>query len=132
MPDAGIAICRCDALVDGGRGVRFALRATRGPATGFVVRHRGQVRAYLNRCAHVGIELDWRPGEFFDRDATWILCATHGATYAPETGGCTGGPCTGGLRAIAVEERDGGVFWFPDQDLLAPDHASTAPTSQPR
>jgi nitrite reductase/ring-hydroxylating ferredoxin subunit len=47
------------------------------------------------------------------------MCSTHGAIYTPETGYCTGGPCKGGkLRPIAVrEERDGRIYWQPDDDL---------------
>ena len=42
------------------------LAQVRGKTVGFVVRFQGAPRAYLNRCAHVGIELDWQHGKFFD------------------------------------------------------------------
>jgi len=121
-PGRGIAVCGSDALVDGGRGVRFAAFTRSGGGTGFVVRYQGVVRGYLNRCAHVGIELDWQHGEFFEREGRYLMCATHGAIYAPDTGRCAGGPCRGGaLRVLQVEERDGGVFWFPDSQVFATD-----------
>ena len=32
----------------------------------FAVRFNGRVVAYLNRCSHVAMEMDWRPNRFFD------------------------------------------------------------------
>jgi nitrite reductase/ring-hydroxylating ferredoxin subunit len=117
----GIFICAADALQDGGKGIRFPVEAFGAAATGFVVRHAGQVRAYLNRCAHVPVELDWFEGEFFDSGKLYLMCSTHGATYLPETGACAGGPCRGGkLRPIAVREDDGGVYWQPDGAIRPP------------
>ena len=103
-------ICSSDALVDSGDGVRFELK--RGDATvpAFIVRCGGQVHAYLNRCAHRHMELDWEPGRFFDREGLHLVCSTHGALYAPDTGECRGGPCTGGLARLEVEERDGCIY----------------------
>ena len=67
MSDANeVFVCASDALEDGGKGVRFPVRAFGGDATGFAVRHAGKVYAYLNRCAHVPTEMDSRPGEFLD------------------------------------------------------------------
>jgi nitrite reductase/ring-hydroxylating ferredoxin subunit len=53
-------ICRADALVDGGPGVRFSVAQNGSEAPAFAIRHCGRVFAYLNRCAHVPIELDWQ------------------------------------------------------------------------
>jgi nitrite reductase/ring-hydroxylating ferredoxin subunit len=116
-----VYICGSDALVDGGNGVRFPVVAFGSEATGFVVRHGGKVYGYLNRCAHVPVELDWFKGEFFESSKLYLMCSTHGAIYAPETGVCTGGPCRGGrLRPIAVREAGDGVYWQPDQHFRSP------------
>jgi nitrite reductase/ring-hydroxylating ferredoxin subunit len=116
-----VYICGADALVDGGIGVRFPVLAYGDEATGFVVRHGGKVYGYLNRCAHVPVELDWFKGEFFESGKLYLMCATHGAIYVPETGVCAGGPCRGGkLRPIAVRESETGVYWQPDQDFQPP------------
>jgi nitrite reductase/ring-hydroxylating ferredoxin subunit len=116
-----IDICASSALQDGGKGVRFPVEAFGTAATGFVVRHAGQVHAYLNRCAHVPIALDWFEGEFFESGKQYLMCSTHGALYAPESGACVGGPCRGGrLRPIAVRELDGRVSWQPDQCVRPP------------
>ena len=55
-------ICASGALQDGGDGVRFTVRRGEVELPAFVVRHGGVVHAYINRCAHVPIELDWLPG----------------------------------------------------------------------
>jgi len=104
-------ICAADDLVEGGRGVRFTVDRHGVSEPAFVVRFRGQVHAYLNRCAHVPVEMDWQEGEFFDHSGLYLICATHGALYAPESGRCLGGRCDGkGLVALAVIENDGQVL----------------------
>ncbi len=113
-----IAICASTALIERGKGVRFPVTAFGGDGTGFVVRYDSRVHGYLNRCAHVPIELDWAEGEFFESSGLYLMCATHGAIYLPDTGRCAGGPCRGGgLRPIDVIERDGQVFWRPDESI---------------
>ncbi len=104
-------LCASAELADGGPGLRFEIPDKNGPQAAFAVRFRGQVYAYLNRCAHVGVELDWQPGEFFDSGKLYLICATHGALYAPESGRCRAGPCKGGsLRPVPVEERAGAIY----------------------
>jgi nitrite reductase/ring-hydroxylating ferredoxin subunit len=111
-----IPVCTADAVEEGGKGIRFPVTAGSEDATGFVVRYDGKVYGYLNRCAHVPIELDWNEGDFFESGGLYLICATHGAMYAPETGRCEGGPCRGGrLRRIEVVEKDNQVFWQPDE-----------------
>ncbi len=117
-----IFICESNAVDEGGKGFRFPLLAGGDEATGFVVRYAGEAHAYLNRCAHVPVELDWSPGEFFESSGLYIMCATHGAIYVPDSGYCTGGPCRGGrLRKIKISEVDGKIFWEQDDYLKAAD-----------
>ena len=104
-------ICEADALVEGGRGLRFNIEWHGRPEPAFAVRYDGAVRAFLNRCAHVPVELDWNEGDFFDMSGLYLMCSTHGAMYLPDSGKCVGGPCSGrGLVPLKVEERDGKVF----------------------
>jgi nitrite reductase/ring-hydroxylating ferredoxin subunit len=115
-----ILICAADAVPDGGKGVRFPVLAAGQPATAFVIRYGGKPYAYLNRCAHVPIELDWAEGEFFESSKLYLMCSTHGAVYIPSSGECAGGPCRGGrLRPVAVVERDGHLYWRPDDYVRA-------------
>lgn len=104
-------ICDSAALVDGGNGVRFEVQWRGRNEPAFVIRFRGRVHAYLNRCSHVPIEIDWQHGQFFDFTGLYLVCSTHGALYAPESGACLGGRCNGkGLRPLAVTEKDGRVY----------------------
>lgn len=105
-------ICSSHELVDSGRGVRFEVDYFGRPAPAFAIRYRGRVHAYLNRCAHVAMELDWQEGVFFDADGRDLLCSTHGATYDAASGRCVGGPCNRSpLVKLKLEERDGLVYF---------------------
>ncbi|USX15810.1 Rieske 2Fe-2S domain-containing protein [Oxalobacteraceae bacterium OTU3CAMAD1] len=116
-----ILVCASDTVLEGGKGVRFAVTAGGAGGTGFVVRYGGKPYAYLNRCAHVPIELDWAEGEFFESSGLYLMCSTHGAIYVPESGLCAGGPCRGGrLRPIGVVEHDERIFWQPDDYVRSP------------
>jgi len=111
-------LCRADELVERGRAVAFDVLLWGKPARGFALRFEGRVVAYLNRCAHVPTELDWQEGEFLDGAKQFIVCSIHGATYDPRSGRCVMGVCGRfGLTAIAVEERDGQVYWYPSRDI---------------
>jgi len=78
--------------------------------TGFMFLHEGQPRAYLNRCPHLGIELNWMPGRFMDTDKQFIQCSSHGALFLPGNGECIAGPCQGdALTALDVRITDGQV-----------------------
>jgi len=118
-----IYICDSESLDEGGKGIRFPVTVGGDDLTAFVVRYGLAPRAYLNRCAHLPMELDWTEGEFFESSGLYLMCATHGALYEPETGHCAGGPCRGGrLHAINVIERDKKIFWEPD-DYVRPARA---------
>lgn len=104
-------VCPSEALLEGGDAVAFDVRYQGLDCRAFVVRFHGQVHAYLNRCSHVPMEMDWQANRFFDDTGQWLLCATHGAAYSPSDGACVGGPCRGGLIKVPVRERDGAIAW---------------------
>lgn len=111
MADNERVVCASDDVVERERGFRFALPELGERATGFIVRFNGMVYAYLNQCAHVPVELDWNEGDFFDFSKSYLICATHGAHYWPETGLCVMGPCKGrSLHQIQVFERDNKIL----------------------
>ena len=120
-PDEAAApepLCASHALAERGRAVVWDLQQWGRPVRAFALRIDGRVVAYLNRCVHVPSEMDWQEGEFLDMDRRWIVCSIHGAHYEPETGRCAAGPCgRGRLTAIATEERDGQVYWYPSRDI---------------
>jgi nitrite reductase/ring-hydroxylating ferredoxin subunit len=101
-------ICKSGDLADAGPGVRFEVEFGGETAPAFVVRYEGRVHAYLNRCTHVAMELDWQAGAFFDSDRRDLICSTHGALFSATSGKCIGGPCSGRpLVKLTVEEHDG-------------------------
>ncbi len=125
LVQAGHAICSSDAVEDQGDGFRFMIRTSdiaskvggidhRVDETlpAFVMRHDGVAHAYLNRCAHVAMELDWQPGQFFTQDKSAIICASHDAQYLPDTGECISGPCPRGASLIKldIEEKNGQIY----------------------
>ena len=114
---SAVRLCASDKLTEKGNARAFEVLHFRQPARGFALRFDGEVVAYLNRCLHVPMEMDWQPDEFLDSGKEYIMCATHGAFYQPQTGRCVGGPCgRGKLTAIDVEERDGVVYWYACPD----------------
>lgn len=90
---------------DGSRGFVLAEHSL------FAVRRGDEVHVYLNRCPHLGIELNWQEDVFLEPDGSLIQCATHGALFLIETGECVAGPCAGAsLRRIPARLRDGAVY----------------------
>lgn len=61
----------------------------------FIVRRGKNLYAYLNRCPHTGVTLNWQPDQFMDLTGTVIQCSTHGARFRTHDGYCTYGPCAG-------------------------------------
>lgn len=106
-------ICASGELREAQTGVRFEVELAGERVPAFAVRHAGGVAGYLNRCAHVAMELDWQEGAFFDEDGRDLICSAHGAVYAASSGKCLGGPCDGKpLVRLRMEERDGGVYYL--------------------
>lgn len=115
-----ILLCLAHELVDSSLAVPFEVHYLGKNHAAFAVRYQGRVYAYLNRCSHVPMEMDFQPNQFFDLSGHWLMCATHGATYAPQTGQCRLGPCRGGLVKIEVSEADGLVHWHTSDKFQLP------------
>ena len=112
-----IALCQSSALVNAGEAVPFDVMYCGQSCTAFAIRYADEAHAYLNRCSHVPMEMDYQPNQFFDLTGHWLICATHGAMYSPQTGRCRGGPCRGGLIKIALTEADGLVHWHTAHNI---------------
>jgi nitrite reductase/ring-hydroxylating ferredoxin subunit len=57
------------------------------------------------------MEMDWQAGQFFDFDAQYLMCATHGALYEPATGLCIAGPCIGkSLEPVPIVFYDNTLY----------------------
>jgi nitrite reductase/ring-hydroxylating ferredoxin subunit len=100
-----------------GPGQTAAFRLAVGGRTvpGFIVNHEGTYHAYVNCCPHAGTTLDLWPNEFWTEDRANLICATHGAIFAPDTGVCVEGPCPGALleRLRVTREGDAVIVSFP-------------------
>ena len=97
---AAIELCASGELAEGGLAVSFDVVIEGEHCRAFAIRFEGRAHAYLNRCTHVAMELDWQPNRFFD-----------------DTGEGVAGPCQGGLLKIELTEADGVVWWHPTQHL---------------
>ncbi len=136
MPELALGpaqpLCPADDLVERGRALVFDVLLWGQPARAFVLRHDGVLRGYINRCAHVPVEMDWQPGEFLDQDKRFIVCSIHGASYEPAQGRCVGGPCgRGKLIAVDVAERDGWACWYPSRDVRPAPSTAAADAAAP-
>jgi nitrite reductase/ring-hydroxylating ferredoxin subunit len=118
MLEPGQRVCASSDLQERGKGVQWDVLYCGREERAFALRFDGNVVAYLNRCAHVPTELDWQPDEFLDSDKRYIICAVHGAVYAPTTGACVMGRCgRAGLVPVSVREEGGELRWYPDGAL---------------
>jgi nitrite reductase/ring-hydroxylating ferredoxin subunit len=82
----------------------------------FVVNFGGAFHAYVNRCCHIPIALDWIDNQFFTADGGYLLCQTHNACYAPDSGQCLAGPPgTPGksLVRVPIEIKAGAIYALP-------------------
>jgi nitrite reductase/ring-hydroxylating ferredoxin subunit len=94
-----------------GRTKKFLLHCGGQELEAFVINHGGTFRAYLNRCCHIPMTMDWVENQFLSEDGRYIQCATHGALYVPASGECIAGPpCGQYLTAVPIEVRDGRIF----------------------
>ena len=74
---------------------KFLLPTAGEPVEAFAVNFRGELHAYVNRCRHVPMTMDWVENRFLDESGEHIVCATHGGLYRPDTGECVAGPPSG-------------------------------------
>jgi nitrite reductase/ring-hydroxylating ferredoxin subunit len=90
---------------------KFALTNGQFRMEGVLLNYRGSHYAYLNRCPHIGLSLDWVDNQFFTVDGRYLMCANHGATFEPATGECIWGPCAGAsLQSVPVEMEGEKIF----------------------
>ena len=101
--------------MNGGLGVKVPVHDAAGQTTAFFVRYQDRVHGYLNRCAHVGVELDWE-GSFFTRTGD-LSCARATAPPTSPTPACAwAAPKNGRLTALDAGTRRRGLLAFYRQD----------------
>ncbi len=63
------------------------------------------------------MELDWQPNRVFDDQGQWLLCASHGAAYRPDTGQCARRALPGRPDQNPAFEAQGLVYWHSAYNL---------------
>ena len=97
--------------IEHGKSKKFTLRRGQRELEALLVNFEGKHFAYINRCPHTGITLDWVNNQFFSSDNRYLMCATHGAVFEPPTGECIWGPCVGlSLQTVPVEIEEGRIY----------------------
>ena len=79
----------------------------------FLINFAGKYYAYVNRCRHVPMAMDWVDNQFFAEEGRYLMCQTHNAYYEPATGECIAGPptaCGKFLYRIPLEIKDGVIY----------------------
>lgn len=90
---------------------KFLIRCGGQEVEALLVNYRGALYAYVNRCCHVPMTMDWIENQFLSEDGAYIQCATHGAWYVPDTGECVAGPPLGKcLTPVPLTIQDGVVL----------------------
>lgn len=105
-PSQGTILCRLDEIPMN-TGKEFIFGKENGPFRMFVLKHLGEVLAYVNSCTHFqGVPLNPNNiGNFIDKnDSSLIYCGVHGSRFDIETGACVSGDCDGvGLESVPVK-----------------------------
>lgn len=107
MSSTTVLVPGIDLLVHG-EARKFSFRRDGANLGGFVicVERDGQREffAYLNRCTHVGYDIDMGTGRFWSEKLQRVYCTAHGAAFRPADGVCDRGPCVGSaLEAFAID-----------------------------
>jgi nitrite reductase/ring-hydroxylating ferredoxin subunit len=76
-----------------GTSVMFRFEKHGEALEGFVIRHHGNIYAYLNLCPHASEPIIDGTQSAFNSDKRYIVCREHFAMFNPETGACVSGPC---------------------------------------
>lgn len=116
-PPSRVVACRVGE-VEPGTTKKFRLAVEGREEECFVVNYKGELYAWVNRCLHVPMTMDWVENRFFTEDQRYLQCATHGAWYEPDTGECVvGPPCGKYLIRIPLEiEGDEVIASSPNSD----------------
>jgi nitrite reductase/ring-hydroxylating ferredoxin subunit len=85
----------------------------------FLINYEGKFHAYVNRCRHVPMAMDWVDNQFFAEEGRYLMCQTHNAYYQPDSGECVAGPpgtCGKFLHRVPVEIDDGIIYARPPEE----------------
>ena len=92
---------------------KFLLTCDGEEVEGFLLNYGGEHHAYVNRCRHVPMAMDWIDNQFFAEHGRYLMCQTHNAYFEPTSGECIAGPpsaCGKFLYRVPLE-IDGGLIY---------------------
>jgi len=110
-------VCRTAAL-PAGESMKFMLPVRGADEECFVINFHGQYHAYVNRCRHVPMAMDWIDNQFFAEQGRYLMCQTHNAYFEPASGECIAGPpsaCGKFLYRVPLEIDDGVIYARPPE-----------------
>jgi nitrite reductase/ring-hydroxylating ferredoxin subunit len=90
----------------------------------FVINYHGHLHAYVNRCRHVPMAMDWVDNQFFAEHGRYLMCQTHNAYYEPASGECIAGPrgaCGKFLYRVPLTVERGVIYVTPPVEEFADD-----------
>jgi nitrite reductase/ring-hydroxylating ferredoxin subunit len=111
-------VASTDALKPG-ESLKFMLPIRGADEECFLINFGGEFHAYVNRCRHVPMAMDWVDNQFFAEDGRYLMCQTHNAYYKPASGECIAGPptaCGKYLYRVMTEIQDGVIYARPPQE----------------
>lgn len=104
-----------------GESLKFMLPIRGADEECFVINFAGEFHAYVNRCRHVPMAMDWVDNQFFAEEGRYLMCQTHNAYYEPGSGECIAGPesaCGKFLYRVPIEIEDGMIYArAPEQEF---------------
>jgi len=101
-----------------GQSMKFMLPIRGVDEECFVINYHGHFHAYVNRCRHVPMAMDWVDNEFFAEQGRYLMCQTHNAYYEPASGECIAGPpstCGKFLYRVPLEILNGSIYALPPE-----------------
>jgi nitrite reductase/ring-hydroxylating ferredoxin subunit len=110
-------ICQAAALA-AGESMKFMLPVRGADEECFVINFHGDYHAYVNRCRHVPMAMDWVDNQFFAEQGRYLMCQTHNAYFEPASGECIAGPpsaCGKFLYRVPLEIDRGFIYARPPE-----------------
>lgn len=108
-------VCK-SAAVKPGKSLKFMMPVGGADEECFVINFHGHYYAYVNRCRHVPMAMDWIDNQFFAEHGRYLMCQTHNAYYEPASGECIAGPptaCGKSLFRVPLEVEAGVIYARP-------------------
>ena len=96
-----------------GESLKFMMPIRGADEECFVINFGGEYHAYVNRCRHVPMAMDWVDNQFLAEEGRYLMCQTHNAYYEPSSGECIAGPptaCGKFLYRVPTEIEDGVIY----------------------